>query len=285
MEITILESCIRCGKCAKVCPSRILTQEGANEPIAVRHVDECIGCGHCVDVCAEGAVCHEEFPLEKVHPIDYSELPSPEQLLLLCRARRSNRAMSKQQIPAPHLELILKAAHTAPTASNTQNVGYVLVTNPAQIEAISNFTLSTFEKIAKLLLNPVVRLFVEPFQKPLYRYVPAFRRMVALKREKGVDMILRRATAVLLIHTPEKSRFGSADANLAYQNASLMAESLGVAQFYTGFVCSAAGQRKGELEKMLGLEGRRVQAGMALGMPLFRYANYSDRKPIDVTRI
>lgn len=284
MELTILDACIRCGKCAKVCPSRILVQPQAGAPIEVHNPEQCIVCGHCVDVCPERAVAHAEFGAEKLHKIDYAELPSPEQLLLLCRARRSNRAMSNQAIPAPHLELILKAAHTAPTATNAQNVGYVLVTDPKQIDAISNFTLSTFQKIAKVLMNPVVRLLVEPFQKPLYRYVPAFQKMVALKA-KGTDMILRRATAVLLIHTPSTSRFGSADANLAYQNASLMAESLGVAQFYTGFVCSAAKQRKGALEAMFGLEGRTIQAGMALGMPMFRYENYADRRPMEVKRV
>lgn len=283
MEITILESCIRCGKCAKVCPSRILVQEQSGAPIEVQNPEQCIACAHCVDVCPEQAVAHSAFGPEKIHPIDYAELPSPEQTILLCRARRSNRAMSNQPIPAPHLELILKAAHAAPTATNAQNVGYVLVTDPKKIAEITDFTLSTFQKVAKLLLNPMVRLLVEPFQKPLYRYVPMFNKMVAL-RAKGTDMVLRRATAVLLIHTPSSSRFGAADANLAYQNGSLMAESLGVAQFYTGFVCSASQQSKGKLEAIFGLEGRTIHAGMALGMPQFRYENYADRQPIDVQR-
>ena len=75
----------------------------------------------------------------------------------------------------------------------------------------------------------------------VYRYVPVFRKM---RREYagGNDRILRGATAVLLIHAPKESRFGTEDANLAYQNASLMAEVLGVSQIYMGFVLTAVRQ-------------------------------------------
>lgn len=98
-------------------------------------------------------------------------------------------------------------------------------------------------------------------------------------------MILRNATALILIHTPGNSRFGCQDANLAYQNGSLMAESLGVSQFYTGFVCSAIHQDKqGKLAKILGIQGK-IHAGMALGMPAFEFPNYIDKKDIEVNRM
>ncbi len=102
------------------------------------------------------------------------------------------------------------------------------------------------------------------------------------RSEAGEDPVLRGASAVIFICAPEKSRFGCQDANLAYQNGSLMAESLGVSQFYTGFVCTAVSRdRRGELNRMLGIEGR-IMAGMALGMPAFRYPYYVDRKPLKV---
>ncbi len=69
----------------------------------------------------------------------------------------------------------------------------------------------------------------------------------------------------IFFYTDKKERFGCQDCNLAYQNASLMAEAAGVSQFYTGFVCSAAGMdRKRKLQKLLGIEGT-VHAGIALG--------------------
>ena len=100
------------------------------------------------------------------------------------------------------------------------------------------------------------------------------------EHKAGKDPILRKATALLLIHTPKSNRFGSEDANLAYQNASLMAQSLGVSQIYMGFVLTAIRQEgKDTLAKTLGIDGK-IQAIMALGIPAFKYPKYTDRKEI-----
>ena len=53
-----------------------------------------------------------------------------------------------------------------------------------------------------------------------------------------------------------------------------------------GFVLTALRQDKtGRLTEMLGLEGRRICAVMALGMPQFRYPNYIDREPAEVAHL
>ncbi len=134
-----------------------------------------------------------------------------------------------------------------------------------------------------MLNNPILK----PFLK---RIIPAdykqLRRMERLQKEyaKGNDPILRNAAALILIHTPSANRFGRDDANLAYQNGSLMAETLGVAQFYTGYVCTAIRRdKKNLLAKTLGINGT-IHAGMALGMPDFNYPKYMDRKEIKVTK-
>ena len=65
-----------------------------------------------------------------------------------------------------------------------------------------------------------------------------------------------------------------------------MAEACGVSQFYTGFVCSAAGMnRKKELQKLLGIEGCTIHAGIALGMPSFHFDKYIDKKDVVLKRI
>ena len=197
--------------------------------------------------------------------------------MLVCKARRSNRAFSTRPIPREMLEQIIEAAHRAPTASNMQQVHFTLVTDPKQLNAISRFTLDVFNSAAKKLKNPILKPILKRIMPDAYRYLPVFDR---LKREyaNGHDMILRGATAALFIHTPKNSRFGSADANLAYQNGSLMAECLGVNQFYMGFVCTAIHQEnKGTLANMLGINGT-IHAAMALGMPEFRFSNYIDKK-------
>lgn len=278
------ESCIRCGKCVRVCPSKIFTQPASGGEIGLQGIGSCIVCGHCVAVCPTGSVEHGDFPPQKVHPVDRELLPSPEQVMLLCKARRSNRAFTAKPVPEETLDRILEAAHRAPTAINLQRVAFTLVTDPEKLHAISAFTVGVFASILKKLENPLLKPVLKRIAPQLYGYVPHFKRLIS-EFDKGNDLILRGATAVILIHTPSESRFGCQDANLAYQNGSLMAESLGVAQFYTGFVCSAVEQdRNRRLAKMLGISGK-IHAGMALGIPAFRYPNYIDRKDINVTKL
>jgi nitroreductase/NAD-dependent dihydropyrimidine dehydrogenase PreA subunit len=287
MEVNInidVESCTKCGKCVKVCPSKILSQNSNEEPAMVVTPKGCIVCGHCVAVCPTGSVIHSEFPEEKVHHIDYNLYPTPEQLMLLCKSRRSNRVFSKKPIPEEKLDYILEAAHRAPTASNMQQVSFTMITDPEKIKLISDFTVGLLSANVKKLTNPFLKPFLKRIMPDAYRYVPLFAR---LKKELalGNDPIIRNATAVMLIHTPKSNRFGYADANLAYQNGSLMAETLGVSQFYLGFVCAAIKQeKKGTLAKLLGIDGT-IHSAMALGIPVFRYPNYIDRKELVVTKI
>ncbi len=281
MEI-ITEKCIGCSRCVRICPAAIFkTVENHKAPVVV-DAELCIECGHCVGVCPQGAVAHECFPANRTHKIEYASYPTPQQMMTIIAGRRSNRAFSKEPIPIDKLHLIARAAHLAPTASNLQGISYTLITTPEELRKISDYTMTTFTKLYRLLTNPLVQLICKPFMRPLYhKYVPSFGKMIEAYKE-GVDPVLRGATAVLLIHANKGSRFGVEDTNLAYQNGSLMAESLGISQFYTGFVLTALKRGKGKLERELEIEGR-VMAGMALGMPSFRYENYVDRKDIKLT--
>lgn len=287
MELTLSidsEKCIRCGRCVGICPSLVFGQEEKGAEVKVLQAENCIGCGHCVAVCPAGAVVHPEFPPEKVHAFGYADYPAAEQMLLLCRARRSNRAFSGRPVPEEWLEQIVEAAYRAPTASNGQEVAFTLVSDPGRLQMLTEFTLGVFRKALRKMQHPLLRPLVKLAMPDALRYEPVFGRLLQ-EYAVGNDLVLRGAKAVLLIHTPRESRFGCQDANLAYQNGSLMAECLGVSQFYTGFVCSAVQQEgKGSLERKLGIEGK-IQAGMALGMPAFRYTGYVDRRELRLRRL
>jgi len=239
--------------------------------------ERCIGCGHCVDVCPADAVRHSLFPPQTVHPVDERLLPAPEQVELLIRSRRSNRALTPHPVPAEVLERIVAAARYAPTASNSRQVSFTLVTDPEQLRRIADFTVEVFDAAAKKLLHPVVRTLLKPLRPDLYRYAARFAEM-RREHEAGEDPILRKATALLIVHTPASNRFGCEDANLACQNASLMAESLGVSQIYMGFILTAARMAgKNAFARIAGIAGR-PQAILALGMPAFRYPKYTERR-------
>lgn len=280
--------CIKCGKCVKVCPSKIFVWQRGNNTSSVKieKSQNCIKCGHCAAVCKAGAVNHSLFPKEKIHSVEYSQMPSPDQVMLICKARRSNRALTSQPVPDEVIARILEAANAAPTASNLQQLEYTVVNSPGKITEVIEFVIDYFSSMVKLLENPLLK----PILKPIlgdgaYRYVNVFRR-IRESYSRGDDQILRGAKCVIFIHAPKSLRFADADANLAYQNGSLMAESMGISQIYTGFVCTAAKKGKGKLERILGIDpSRRIVAGMAIGIPEFRYPNYIDRGELKATSI
>lgn len=276
------DTCIRCKKCVRICPSALFTLN--HEKGIEVCTDNCISCGHCVAICPTDSILHSDFPDSKIHPFDRNLLPGADQVELLIKSRRSNRAFSKEEIPEVLLQKIIEAAHRAPTATNAQEVKMVLVTNPHTLNDISRITIGTFMSIVRMVENPLVKLILKPLMPSSYRYLPVFKQLDEEFR-KGNDGILRGAKAVLFFYTDKHERFGCQDANLAYQNASLMAEAAGVAQFYTGFVCSAAGMdRKKKIQQLLGIEGK-IQAGIALGMPSFRFDKYIDKKDAVLKRI
>lgn len=275
------EKCIACGRCIDICPANIFSK--GDDKITLQYEESCIGCGHCVSVCPQEAISHSLFPIEKQHNFSYNNYPSPEAMMTLIKARRSNRAMSKKPIPEEVLKMIVEAAYLSPTATNSQNLEFTLITDAAKIRQVTSFTISTFYKIRKMLANAVLAPITKRLMPKVYAMVPMLDRLKA-EFEKGNDKVMRDATALLIISAPKGDRFGAENANLSYQNASLMAESLGVAHFYTGFVLSATRLKKGKLEKELGIKGTMC-AGMALGMPKFKYLKYTDRKDINFTKL
>lgn len=278
------ETCIRCGQCVRVCPAKIFTQEAPKAEIGLQHVELCIVCGHCTGACPTFSVIHSEFPPEKVHLIDRSLLPTSEQVMLLCKSRRSNRAFTDKPVPDEMLNKIVEAAHRAPTASNRQEVEFTLVTSREKLDELIRLTIEVFSEAVKKLENPVLKPVMKAIAPGVYKYLPYLKNLQA-EYAKGNDPILRKATALLLIHTPEENNYGSEDSNLAYQNGSLMAESLRVSQFYTGFLMNAIRQdKKNRIPRALGINGK-IHAGMALGMPAFLFKNFIDKKEVKVNRI
>ena len=276
------ESCIKCGKCVKVCPIFVFTQEKKAVPVPA-FPDNCIGCGHCVDACPTVSVIHELFPPEKVHVIDYDKRASADSLMLLLKSRRSNRVLTKDAVPDELIDQIIEAANVAPTASNSQQVNYTVVTNKEVLHQISELTLNAFENMFKPFMTDDGKLNTKDLSPKIAAYVA----LVGEMRKHfnlGNDQILRNAPAVIFIHAPKINNYGEIDCNLAYQNGSLMAETLGVSQIYGGFVIEATKKTPEAFAKLLACD-EIIGAVMILGMPKFKYQAYVDRKVASVKKI
>lgn len=271
VELMIEEDCIRCGRCVSVCPAHILTQEATQSDIKIQNLQTCIGCGQCVAICPTDSVVHSAFPSSMVHSVKKNLIPSPDGVMELLRRRRSNRTFSQKEVPDDFMDKILEAAHLAPTGGNRQSLQYTLVTNAQVLEQVTANTIKVID-----------RLYEEQNDKG-DKTMLGYMKNLSSAYENGTDLILRGAKALILIHAA--NNFSTADANIAYQNASIMAESLNVGHFYTGYICIFSAQDKdGLIRKALGIEGH-IYAGMALGMPKYIFEKYIDRNSMVINKI
>jgi hypothetical protein len=182
------------------------------------------------------------------------------------------------------LDMILEAASRTPPTSRQRGVGFTLVTNREILQQISAITIDTLFSRARKTTYPLIKPLVQKTNPSWYSFM---RNIVNMKRlfETGQDKVLKGASAVIFIHARDNARFGNQDCNLAYQTASLMAESLGIGHFYTSFVCLGTKEdKKQRINRLLGIDGV-IHAGMALGMPAFKIPNYIEKSDVVVNRI
>lgn len=274
-NIQISSGCIKCVRCVAVCPAHVMITNEASHAVEVDDVSRCVGCGQCAAICPTHALHHSAYPEGRIHQFKVEDCPTSEQFLLLCKKRRSNRTFSNHPVPKEWLQKIVEAGSYAPTAHNAQDVCYKVITSGPQLQILSRFVADTYKNIIRTLQNPLLKPFLRRFRPQYYDNLPAMQNVVA-EYNKGNDTILRKATAVILVYTVRCDFFGATNADLAYQNMSLMAETLGVSQFYAGFLCSAIRLKRGGLEKIIGIEGE-IHAAMALGLPKIKFDAYVER--------
>jgi nitroreductase len=114
--------------------------------------------------------------------------------------------------------------------------------------------------------------------------IPGFERIIR-QFEAGKDPILHHASALLVFHARRNASFGDADAHLALQNASLLAHSMGIGHFFTGYVLAAcrvpmsrAWSRR--IPDLIGIPPENeIHGALALGYPVPRFKNWIERKP------
>ena len=74
--------------------------------------------------------------------------------------------------------------------------------SPETLERISRFTVDTFASVVRKLENPVLRPLLRMALPQMYAYLPSLKHLRD-EYARGNDLILRGATALLLIHTPQ----------------------------------------------------------------------------------
>lgn len=263
------EKCIGCGLCVKDCfVSDIKLKDGKAE---IRNVT-CIKCGHCVAICPKDAVSTDEYNMNEVKEYDEKSFHlDSENLLNFIKFRRTVRHFKNKDVENEKLLKIIEAGRFTQTASNAQNVSYVVVKN--QIDELRTLTLESLKDLGEVILQTSTT-------PPLYkRYA---KRWISMYNEnisnpEGKDDLFFKAPAVILVISEHP-----VNAALASKNMELMTVALGLGTLFSGFLVRAA-QDNSKIKDFLGLkENQQVVTCMVIGYPDVKYFRTVPRKDAEI---
>ncbi len=171
--------------------------------------------------------------------------------------RRSIRAYTDEQVSGEHLDLLLSAAVSSPSARNSQPWHFTVVNKPELIAKINRAAVEQLKKAADEAA--LVR-----FSQPGYT-------------------VFHGAPTVIFISADSQGRFAIVDCGIAVQTIALAAHSLGLGTVILGMPRAAfEGPEKEALEKELGFPaGSSFQIAIAVGHP----AAGKDKHPVEDGKI
>lgn len=272
--------------CVRECPSVVWKNiDGIPRADAP---DDCNLCSHCLAVCPQDAIVHEGLDPAQIIKID-SALIILEAYETIVKGRRSVRHYKGRQVPGELIEKLIRLVSHTPTATNSQNVEYIVVTDKTRINTIArsvfNFAVKVFyftQKFPGNLIYKWIKLF--PASQIVTRYLDPMPYYIE-ETDKGRDFILHNAPALILIHGPKGGNFSNENCNLAAGNLMNYAYASGLGSCYIGFLNIALKYSR-KLRSMIQLPASRmVYASIVVGYPSYRYTNTASRQTPVIRRL
>ncbi|MBW1846598.1 MAG: nitroreductase family protein [Deltaproteobacteria bacterium] len=282
----IEDRCNRCMLCVKECVSSVWREiEGVPMVYAP---EQCNLCGHCIAVCPKSAVEHKGLDSNQIRKIG-KKLFDSDEYKELALSRRSIRQYKDASVPEDIIKNIIDLARYSPTASNSQNIAYMIITDRELLEKISSMLFGIGERVNGWMQTCWGRVIINLFQKTdfvktLNKYKDSMDYYIAKTRE-GRDFILHHAPVLLLIHGPKNTMFSNDNCGIASTNIINYAHSLGLGTCYIGYLTMAL-RFSTTLRKWLKVpKGRRVFVSMVMGYPSYSFSFTVSRKRPAITWI
>jgi len=277
----VRDKCIGCGLCMEVCPAFVLdvTQEKAR----VLRRDWCIGCGQCGAICPVQAITFSTLKLEKHSQQGAQPAVTSEALELFMRERRSVRIYEKVPIPDEFLRRILDAGKHAPTGRNSQNVHYIVLKSPTEIDRLRKMTLRFYEKLFSRVKGRlgtfVFGLFAgRKITESLRESLPKVEYAKTLM-EQGKDCLFYHAPVIMVAHAESWDTCSAFNCSVGLYHCSLMAQALRVGCCFNGYLVSAINHST-KIKKALNIpRDHQCFAAMTLGFQKLRYTSWVEREP------
>ncbi len=250
--------------------------------------EQCNFCGHCAAVCPKSAVEHKGLDEDQIRKIQ-KKLFNSNGYKELVLSRRSIRQYKDKSVPEDILKNIIDLARYSPTASNSQNVAYTIITDRALLKKISSKLFGFGERVDGWMQTAWGRMILKILRKTdfvitLNKYKDSMDYYIA-KTQEGRDFILHHAPVLLLIHGPKNKMFSNDNCSIASTNIINYAHSLGLGTCYIGYLTVAIGFSK-TLRRWLKIpKERKVFVSMVLGHPCYSHSFTVPRNKPEITWI
>ena len=263
--ITVDQSiCIRCGRCATVCPRGLIHLDGQWPQSQAE--DLCIGCGQCVAVCPVAALDNRLAPLAGQIAAQPSGLTA-EAAYQFLRSRRSIRCFKQTPVERAKLLQLLELARLAPSGGNSQGIGYQVIENRALLGQLTEETVRWMEQQVDQGVAAA----------------KVYAQYAAMYRSMGRDSILRNAPCLVLATAADSFARARENSHFTLAYAELFAPTLGLGSCWAGLMEAAAYGGCVPLLKLLDIPaGRQLCGAIMVGYPEFQFPRWPDRKPLDV---
>ena len=265
------ETCTACTQCIKDCPaSDIILVDGK------AHIknETCIKCAHCVAICPTRSVSTDDYNMSEV--IEYSKEDfsvNADHLLNFIKFRRSTRNFKNKDIPNETIEKIIEAGRYTQTATNSQDVSYIVVKD--KIQELRELTYESLKQKGEYILANLT-----PETEYLKRYAHLWLHFYKAYKEDPIknDKLFFNAPAIIIV-TANNELNGA----LASTNMELMVNALGLGTFYSGFLRVASENNKAIMDLLGMKDSKKIVTCMVMGYPNVTYKRTAPRKDADIS--
>jgi nitroreductase/Pyruvate/2-oxoacid:ferredoxin oxidoreductase delta subunit len=266
-------NCVQCKLCVIDCPANCIDIE--NFSIG----SDCIECAHCIAICPNQAVQNKSKPI--LLEADHIEFNSLKNFITNLRTIRN---FKNKEIEKGKIEKIISELRHAPSASNSRNVGYTILTNKEDIIELNNIVASGLYKKIKAATNFPLNMLIRISKganalNKLKKYRSYFERKFKTKP----NFICYNAPAIIISYY-DNTDMGmmQTDSTIWASYISFMAKSLGLATCFNGFIEMIL-KKNAKLHAKFGIpKNKKIGSVLLIGYPNVKYTNQTQREMPDI---
>jgi nitroreductase/NAD-dependent dihydropyrimidine dehydrogenase PreA subunit len=257
------ERCVRCGWCARDCPTGIIEQQGKELPrIRPENEEDCLQCQHCLAVCPKAAISILGRDPDESIALTARSFPKLAQMSRFVRGRRSVRHYRDENVAPALLRELLATLANVPTGVNRRRLTFTVIDDRAVMQRFRE------RSQAGLAAAHAAGRLPERFA-----YLGSISERT---RETGRDIILRGAPHALVVSAAPDAACPYEDAVLALAYFELLAHSAGLGTVWCGLMKGAL-EVLPDLKAAIGLPADHVYYCMLFGYPAIRFARTVQR--------